>query len=178
MIVRPRATQRGPWGDLEHSLGSLRAKAPVPVGFAARVLRRIRGDQGRPGMAGQAPWPAVSTIELEALRHGDAGFLLLDVLAKRQFDDDHIGGAQSCPLDSPKFLAEVARVAGGKSRKVVVYGTGPTCRTASRAAHHLSRAGYTDVATYGGGLYEWRRRGLVAPAADEPGEPDVRVGTP
>lgn len=153
----------------------------LPGGFAAGVLRRIGRDQGERPLDRVPTMASVSTIELEALRHSDVGFLLLDVLPKQQFDDDHIGGAQNVPLDSLEFLIDVERLAGGKSRKVVVYGSGPASDTAGRAAQRLTGAGYADVATYGGGLHEWRHRAFVVPAPDPrvalvPAEPDAASG--
>lgn len=163
-----RRARRVRWRDIEDGLAGLRAVAGrLPVGFAAGVLLRIRRDQGEPAVAtGVPPHARISTIELEALRHGDVGFLLLDVLARRQFDDDHIGGAQNVPLDAPEFLVAVARVAGGKSRRVVVYGAGTSCGAAGRAAHQLSVAGYSDVAIYDGGLHAWRHRAFVVPSPE------------
>lgn len=108
----------------------------------------------------------VSSIDLEALRHGGADFLLLDIRSKEQFDDDHIEGAQDVPLDSPDFLATVARVAGGKSRKIVVYGSELASDAAGRAAYQLSAVGFTDVSSYDGGLADWRHRADVAAPMD------------
>ncbi len=102
----------------------------------------------------------LSTIDLTALRLSGSDLLLLDVGPRADFDEDHIEGAQNVPFASPDFLATVARVAGGRDRRIVVYCGDRTCDAASQAAYRLAGAGHTDVAAYEGGLAAWRERAV------------------
>ncbi len=98
----------------------------------------------------------ITTSELRRLRSGNTDMLLLDVLTKEQFGKDHIEGAKNVPFGNAEFLPAVARAAGSKSKKIVVYCTGETCKSSSNAAKALTDAGYTDVHAYEGGITEWR----------------------
>jgi rhodanese-related sulfurtransferase len=98
----------------------------------------------------------ISTTELQQLNHGKTDFLLLDVLTKAQFDQDHIEGARNVPFESTDFVAAVGRAAGAKTRKIVVYCSGTGCSTSTKAAAALTAAGHGDVRTYEGGLEAWR----------------------
>ena len=108
----------------------------------------------------------ITTVELRTLIQGQSDFLLLDVLKKEQFAKDHIDGARNVPAEGADFLPAVARAAGVKSKKVVVYCADASCSAARTSAEKLVVAGYTDVLTYKGGLAAWRRPEAVAkPAA-------------
>lgn len=52
-----------------------------------------------------------------------------------------------------------------KEEPVVVYGAGPRCRLAQRAAEALKRRGHPRVWVYEGGLEAWRDAGLPLGAA-------------
>ncbi|MCU0863387.1 MAG: rhodanese-like domain-containing protein [Planctomycetes bacterium] len=112
----------------------------------------------------------ISTSELQQLNHGKTDFLLLDVLPKAQFDQDHIEGARNVPFDSTDFVAAAGRAAGSKTRKVVVYCSGTGCSTSGKAAAALTAAGHSDVRTYEGGLEAWRaEKKQAAGKADDHG---------
>jgi rhodanese-related sulfurtransferase len=98
----------------------------------------------------------ISTEKLQSLRKGSVGFLLVDVLDKDAFAKDHIPGARNVPLDTPDFARAVAtKAAGSKSRRVVLYCSGPDCDASSKAARLLVQGGFTDVLEYTGGLAAW-----------------------
>lgn len=108
----------------------------------------------------------ITTSELRRLRSDNSAFLLLDVLPKAQFDKDHIAGAKNAPFEAIDFLTTVAKVAGNKGKKIVVYCTGVTCNASTNAAKALTVAGYTDVHAYEGGIAEWRSQ-------EKTGKPDA-----
>ena len=108
----------------------------------------------------------ISTVELRTLIQGQSDFLLLDVLKKEQFAKDHIEGARNVPAEGADFLPAVARAAGVKSKKIVVYCADASCSASRTSAEKLAVAGYTDVATYKGGLAAWRRPEAVAKPAE------------
>lgn len=108
----------------------------------------------------------ISTVELRTLIQGQSDFLLLDVLKKEQFAKDHIEGARNVPAEGADFLPAVAKAAGAKSKKIVVYCADASCSASRTSAEKLAVAGYTDVATYKGGLAAWRRPEAIAKPAD------------
>lgn len=98
----------------------------------------------------------ITTEKLQNLRKGADGFLLVDVLSKEQFAQDHIPGARNVPLDTANFAKAVAdKAAGSKSRKVVLYCSGPGCDASSKGAKLLVDGGFTNVIEYEGGLASW-----------------------
>ncbi len=109
----------------------------------------------------------ITTSELRRLRSAKTDMLLVDVLAKEQFAKAHIEGAKNVPFDGADFLPSMARAAGNKSKKIVVYGAGSAGSTSSDAAKALTTAGYTDVHTFEGGLAEWRSAEKGARSGDD-----------
>ncbi|MBL8752389.1 MAG: rhodanese-like domain-containing protein [Planctomycetes bacterium] len=110
----------------------------------------------------------ITTEKLQSLRKGAEGFLLVDVLSKEQFAQDHIPGARNVPLDTFDFAHAVAeKAAGSKARKVVLYCSGPTCDASSKAAKMLVESGFTNVIEYEGGLASWNesKKARLAAAA-------------
>lgn len=99
---------------------------------------------------------SIETTELRRLRSTNSEMLLLDVLPKDKFDKDHIERAINAPLESNDFLGTVAKAAGRKDKKIVVYCSDAGCNASSKAASKLTAAGYGDVTTYEGGLGAWR----------------------
>ena len=112
----------------------------------------------------------ISTEQLQALRKGSEGFLLVDVLGKEAFAVDHIPGARNVavplekivgrtrnvPLDTEDFAKAVAeKAAGSRSRRVVLYCGGPDCDLSSKAVSLLVKGGFTNVFEYEGGLAAW-----------------------
>lgn len=98
----------------------------------------------------------ITTEKLQSLRQSAEGFLLVDVLSKEQFAQDHIPGARNVPLDTANFAKVVAeKAAGSKSRKVVLYSTGPSCEASSKGVKLLVDGGFTNVIEYEGGLASW-----------------------
>jgi len=109
----------------------------------------------------------ITTSELRRLRSAKTDMLLVDVLSKEQFAKDHIEGAKNVPFDHAEFLSSIARAAGTKQKKIVVYCAGASCTTSGEAAKALTGAGYTDVHTFEGGLAEWRSSEKGARSGDD-----------
>ena len=110
----------------------------------------------------------ISTEKLQLLRKANEGFLLVDVLDKAAFEQDHIPGARNVPLDTLGFPQVVAdKNAGSKTRRVVLYGAGTACENPAKAAKMLVADGFTNVVLYEGGLAAWNesKRARLARAA-------------
>ena len=104
--------------------------------------------------------------------------VLLDVLFNEHFERRHIKGALSACVYEMVFLEEVEKVTSalsGKSTLVVLYGADSKSCEAGVAAEKLLRAGYENVAVYGGGLDEWSEKSLpmegTALDATDPSQP-------
>ena len=92
----------------------------------------------------------------EALRHGDPGFVLLDVRSGTAYDAGHIVGAVSLPHRDIEAAALAALPA---TDLYVVYCAGPHCNGADRAALRLARLG-APVKKMIGGVTGWRDEGF------------------
>ena len=95
-----------------------------------------------------------------------SGCVLIDVREPAEFDTGHIAGAVNIPrgvlefqVDAHPAVANVSDPAlSHKDQPLVVY-----CRTGGRsalAALNLSRMGFSDVRSIGGGITDWVATGL------------------
>lgn len=90
--------------------------------------------------------------------------LLLDVRAAREWDADHIDGAQHLPLG--EFTAQTLAMLPRQQRIVTVCGSG---YRASAAASLLARAGFPDVGSMTGGMQAWQSVVESRSSAQPPG---------
>ena len=98
--------------------------------------------------------------------HANGACILIDVREPAEFDTGHIAGAVNIPrgvlefqVDAHPAVANVSDPAlSHKDQPIVVY-----CRTGGRsalAALNLSRMGFSDVRSIGGGITDWVATGL------------------
>ena len=98
--------------------------------------------------------------------HAKGACILIDVREPAEFDTGHIAGAVNIPrgvlefqVDAHPAVANVSDTAlSHKDQPIVVY-----CRTGGRsalAALNLSRMGFSDVRSIGGGITDWVATGL------------------
>ena len=98
--------------------------------------------------------------------HANGACILIDVREPAEFDTGHIAGAVNIPrgvlefqVDAHPAVANVSDPAlSHKDQPLVVY-----CRTGGRsalAALNLSRMGFSDVRSIGGGITDWVATGL------------------
>jgi rhodanese-related sulfurtransferase len=84
-------------------------------------------------------------------------FKLVDVLEKEHFQDEHIKGAISLPLEEMgKKAAKMLK----KDETIVVYCASFTCAASTTAAEKLLSLGYKDVLDYKGGLKDYKEANL------------------
>ena len=102
----------------------------------------------------------ITTEQLEALRENDGEFVLINVLQRPKFEQQHIPGSVNAPFGGNDFVAQVtSQVEGDKSKKVVVYCASITCDASQKAAHQLEQAGFTNVYRYEEGVEGWSTTG-------------------
>jgi rhodanese-related sulfurtransferase len=98
----------------------------------------------------------ITTEDLQRLRKGHEGFVLIDVVDRAGFAKDHIPGASNVPLTDADFAQAVAtKASGSRTRKVVLYGAGIAHEESSKAVELLVANGFTNVFEYRGGLAAW-----------------------
>jgi len=96
--------------------------------------------------------PEASAFELKSrLQWGEPGLTILDVRSHDLFNQSHIQGAMSMPLE---HLPEMAKASLQPQRDIYVYG-GNEAETA-QAVTTLREAGFQHVAYLQGGLQAWQ----------------------
>jgi rhodanese-related sulfurtransferase len=125
---------------------ALRATAESQLAELPPVAREYLGDPD-----------AFEPIEREELaRHLKAGtVVLIDVRPAEEFEQGHIAGAVSVPLEALKGWA---RDDAPKRKQIVAYCRGPYCVYALQAAAELRKRGLR-VARLDDGVAEWRAAG-------------------
>ena len=99
----------------------------------------------------------MTTAELIDRLHDTAGFHFWNVLTDDYFQGELIPGSRRVPLD---VVVKTARGEGvARDAEIVVYCSGPGCPQSSLAGEKLTKAGYTNVRVYEGGLQEWKEAG-------------------
>jgi rhodanese-related sulfurtransferase len=88
---------------------------------------------------------------------------LVEVLPRREYDDEHLPGALHLPL---KRLDGRAAEALDKALPVIVYCWDALCDMSPRAAWRLERLGLNPVYDYGAGKVDWMAAGLPTVRAD------------
>jgi rhodanese-related sulfurtransferase len=92
----------------------------------------------------------------ELLKRMEAGTVtLIDVRPAEEYEEAHLPGAISVPVDDVKAWAKTAP----RRKQVVAYCRGPYCVYALRAVAELRRRGVTAVRSEDG-VSEWRAAGL------------------
>ncbi|MBF2067123.1 MAG: rhodanese-like domain-containing protein [Calothrix sp. C42_A2020_038] len=87
------------------------------------------------------------------LEWGEPAFTIIDVRERRVFNEGHIMGAMSMPLDNLGNMASSLQ----KVRDIYIYGENE--EQTAQAAQHLRSAGYVHVSQLKGGLPAWKAIG-------------------
>lgn len=98
----------------------------------------------------------MSSTELYQRMEGTDDFVLVDVVANNQFNEEHIPNAINIPLEA---LSEIAPTQLNKNQRIIVYGASHENEESSRAAAILEQLGYRKVSDFDGGLNAWKRAG-------------------
>ncbi len=99
--------------------------------------------------------PQSNAHELKSrLEWGEPAFTILDVRDRTIYNDGHIMGAMSMPMDK---LVDVAKNTIAPSRDIYVHGE--TDEETSQAAQQLRSAGFEHISELKGGLPAWKAIG-------------------
>jgi polyisoprenoid-binding protein YceI len=99
----------------------------------------------------------LSITELQAQKNTAT---LIHVLPEEHFECQHLPGASNACVYEMVFLSKVAELVPDKTSSVIVYGAGGDSLDATTAAEKLTKAGYTNVTVFPGGIAEWRQNNL------------------
>ena len=99
----------------------------------------------------------ITRDELVELMNSDKAFKLVDVLDKEHYEQEHIKGAMSIPLDDVEKKAESLLK---KNDLIVVYCGSFQCPASTHAAEKLISLGYKNVFDYEGGLKDYKEANL------------------
>jgi rhodanese-related sulfurtransferase len=98
----------------------------------------------------------ISRQQLETMNEeAKDDFVLANVLPPKAFNEQHIRTSINVPHEDPDFTDVMEKVAGGKSRRIVVYCASSDCDASEKAARKLDEAGFRDVLDYAGGTRDW-----------------------
>jgi rhodanese-related sulfurtransferase len=89
---------------------------------------------------------------VDLMKYG-RGFVLVDVRGRELYEQEHIKGAISIPLD------EIERRANQELRKedlIVTYCASFQCQASTKAAEKLISMGFTNIADYKGGMLDYK----------------------
>jgi len=82
--------------------------------------------------------------------------LLVDVLPKESFDQQHIPGSVNVPVkDNANFTRDVENRAKSKTQRIVVYCSNTACDYSQTAAEQLEKAGFSNVFRFEEGVEGW-----------------------
>jgi rhodanese-related sulfurtransferase len=92
---------------------------------------------------------------LELINSSDA--VIVNVLGKQAFDENHILNSISMPLNR---LESDGWKSLPKDKLIITYCHSQSCNASKRAASILKDNGFPNVAAYEGGISEWVEHGL------------------
>lgn len=99
----------------------------------------------------------LSITELQARQDSAA---LIHVLPEEHFECQHLPRALNACVYETIFPSKVAELVPDKSTAIIVYGAGGDSLDATTAAEKLTKAGYTNVSAFTGGIAEWKQNNL------------------
>jgi polyisoprenoid-binding protein YceI len=102
----------------------------------------------------------MKTITATELKTLQATATLIHVLPEEHFERIHLPGAVNACMYEMTFLTRVAELVPDHGSAIIVYGAGGDSLDATTAAEKLTKAGYSNVSVYTGGITEWQQHGL------------------
>ncbi len=98
------------------------------------------------------------------------GVPVIDTRVANEFAEEHVKGAKSVPYKEKSAKAvdfdpkldsfDIAKLPGDKAAPVVLYCNAGECWKSYKASVVASRAGYTDIRWFRGGMPEWKSKKL------------------
>ncbi|WP_395743683.1 YceI family protein [Prosthecobacter sp.] len=102
----------------------------------------------------------MKTISIAELQAQKGAATLIHVLPEEHYASTHLPGAINACVYETIFITKVSELVPDKSSPLVVYGAGGDSLDATTAAEKLTKAGYTDVTVFPGGIAECQQQGF------------------
>ena len=137
--------------------------ATVAIALSATTFARAADKKHEPKKEAAGVHAEVSLDELKALIATKSVFLI-DANSGKSYDKGHLPGAISFTKNEKDFASLLPK---DKNTALVAYCGGPMCSAWEDAAEAASKAGYTNIKHFKGGLKGWKSAGLsleMAPA--------------
>lgn len=99
----------------------------------------------------------ISKEHLKRMMDNNERFILVDVRSTEDYNQGHIRGAKSLPLD--EIVAKASQMLKS-SDNIVVYCGSYVCMASTNAYKALNKLGYTSIHDYKGGIEEWNTAGF------------------
>lgn len=84
-------------------------------------------------------------------------FVLLDARSRQSYEEEHIAGAISVPVDEAEKKA--GKIIPDKKKEIITSCGSFECPASTILAEKLIRMGYKKVSDYKGGIKEWKEAG-------------------
>lgn len=97
----------------------------------------------------------ISIDELSDILKSKKDVVLVDARPRDMYDQKHLPGAISIPLEDIKEYANKF----DKNAKIVTYCGGYSCPASTEAAKEFGKLGFKNVRDYKGGIEEWTQKG-------------------
>ncbi|MEZ0259552.1 MAG: rhodanese-like domain-containing protein [Alphaproteobacteria bacterium] len=111
----------------------------------------------------------ISRDEVKGLIDAGEKVAIIDTLPRAEYEEGHIPGALSMPLQELRKLAP--KILRDKDQQIITYCGSSDCPLSTRAAEELEALGYMNVTEYIGGKADWEAGGYDL----EEGEQDLDV---
>jgi rhodanese-related sulfurtransferase len=101
----------------------------------------------------------ISLNELDTLMKNKDAPVVINVLDRSAFEQEHIPGSINIPIEEKDFMKQVQNRVQDKSRPIVVYCASTECPASHHAAEKLESEGYKNILCFKGGMEEWTNAG-------------------
>jgi len=113
----------------------------------------------------------ISRDEVKSLIDGDEKVVIIDTLPRAEYEEGHIPGALSMPLQELRRLAP--KMLRDKDQQIITYCGSSDCPLSTRAAEELEALGYMNVIEYIGGKADWEAAGYDLEEGEGDEDPDA-----
>lgn len=141
--------------------------------LAAPVLGLVLGFTALASYAQQTPenLAGVTIVKAEDVQKlMQAGVPVIDTRVANEYAEEHVKGAKSVPykeksakavnFDSSQDSFDLAKLPGDKKAPIVFYCNAGECWKSYKASVVASRAGYSKISWFRGGMPEWKSKNL------------------
>jgi rhodanese-related sulfurtransferase len=98
----------------------------------------------------------INKQKIEEYQENNEDYLLINVLPKENFQEQHIPSSINIPFKgNANFVEQVQAEASSKDQKIVLYCMDKNCSLSEDAAQKLEDEGFTQIEDYEKGIDNW-----------------------